>query len=356
MLLSMLAAGTAAFYGVFKWFGPGSEQHQTVGPPPGEPSASPSPSPSASPSPEPNGEANDTEPKLSFMILSDLHINSGISEPSDKLRKALDDVQSFEPKIETLLITGDVTDAGTDADYREYNKVMKSYKNLPPVHANMGNHDYYTIWIDKDGQWNKDAMPNGKTDEQTRQTFMKQFGIDKVYHDFTVNGYHFIMLSQETYVQEKPEVGEGAWYSDEQMNWFRERLAKHKDDSKPVFVMIHQPLPAIGQDGGSHRLIRAKEFREILKPYKNVFVFSGHQHQDFRNGNPHYAEETFHWFMNASVGRTMNRSYQQEKKATSQGLFVQVHGDKVVLRGREFMDGSFIKEADWTVKLKSAKV
>jgi 5-deoxy-D-glucuronate isomerase len=120
--------------------------------------------------------------------------------------------------------------------------------------------------------------------------------------------------------------------------------------------MIHQPLPAIGQDGGNHRLIRAKEFREILKPYRNVFVFSGHQHQDFRNGNPHYVEETFHWFMNASVGRTLNRSYQQEKKVTSQGLFVQVHGDKVVLRGREFMDGSFIKEADWTVKLKSAKV
>ncbi|GAA3409644.1 metallophosphoesterase family protein [Paenibacillus hodogayensis] len=286
---------------------------------------------------------------LGVMILSDTHVNSGFEEQSDKLRKALDDTSRFDSRIDALLITGDITDAGTDADYREYANVMKAYKKLPAVHANMGNHDYYGIWIDKDGQWSKDSMPNGKSDEHSRRAFMSQFGLERTYHDFYVNGFHFIMLSQEAYVQEKPEVGEGAWYSDEQLAWFKKALEPHKDGS-PVFVMIHQPLPAIGQDGGSHQLIRAQAFRSLLKPYANVFVFSGHRHQNFRSGE-HYSKETFHWFQNASVGRT--RPVQQgDNTPTAQGLYVQVYADKVVLRAREFMDRTWIAEGSWTIPLK----
>ncbi|TBL75303.1 metallophosphoesterase family protein [Paenibacillus thalictri] len=343
LLLTMLTLAVAAVSGLWKWFASGIEAHE-------QPK---SPGAGESRGAEANIESTQapvqTEPLLSFMIMSDTHINGGLSEQSDKLRKALDDVISFEPKVEALLITGDITDSGSESDYREYNKVMKGYKHLPPLHVNMGNHDYYNIWIDKHGQWNKDAMPNGHSDEKSRTTFMAQFGMDQVYHDFRVNGCHIIMLSQETYVQERPEVGEGAYYSDTQLAWFKQKMEEHRDGS-PVFVMIHQPLPAMGQDGGSHSLIRAKEFRSILQPYKNVFVFSGHRHQDFRGGQ-HYTPESFHWFHNASVGRT--RSVQPAISITSQGLYVQVYQDKVVLRGREFMDRTWIKEADWSIPLQA---
>ncbi|MGO4274885.1 phosphohydrolase, partial [Paenibacillus sp. TAF58] len=120
---------------------------------------------------------------------------------------------------------------------------------------------------------------------------------------------------------------------------------------KPVFVMIHQELPPIGQDGGNHMLIKAKEFREILKPYRNVFVFSGHTHQDFTVGTEHYIKETFHWFKNSSIGLVMNTKYENVRKDAGQGLFVEVYTNKVVLRGREFSNRSWIKEADWTVPL-----
>jgi 3',5'-cyclic AMP phosphodiesterase CpdA len=159
-----------------------------------------------------------------------------------------------------------------------------------------------------------------------------------------------LLLSQETYVQEKPDVSEGAWYSDEQLAWLKERLAGRKDD-KPVFVMIHQPLPAIGQNGGNHSLIRAKELRDILKPHTNVFLFSGHTHQDFQNGRAHYVKETFHWFHNSSVGRVLNAQYKPFRENVAQGLYVQVFADKIVLRGREFIGRTWIKEADWTVPL-----
>ncbi|MEF3304674.1 metallophosphoesterase [Paenibacillus sp. GYB003] len=340
LLISMLTVAIASIAGLWRWLGgaPGKSE------PPGRPLAH---APGAPPPDSADSSVVSAEPLLSFMVLSDTHVNGAFAEQSDKLRKALGDVAAFEPKIDALLITGDITDAGSESDYREYDKIVKEFKTIPPIHANMGNHDYYGIWIDKDGQWNKDAMPNGKSDALSRKLFQDRFGLERVYHDFYVNGYHIIMLSQETYVQEKPEVGEGAWYSDEQLDWFRKALEPHRDGS-PVFVMIHQPLPAAGQDGGSGQLIRAKEFRAILEPYKNAFVFSGHRHQNFRSGQ-HYTPETFHWFHNASVGRT--RPAPGDGAATSQGLFVQVYADRVELRAREFMDRSWIEEGSWTVPL-----
>lgn len=286
---------------------------------------------------------------LSFMILSDLHINSGVSYPSENLRRALEDMNAFESKIESIVLTGDITESATDKDYKEFRNVMSPYK-LPPVYANMGNHDYYNIWIDANGAWSKETMPNGKSDRQSRQLFMEQFGLDKPYSEAVVNGYRLLLLSQETYVQEQPDVGEGAWYSDEQLAWLRERLAA-RSDNKPVFIMIHQPLPAAGRNGGNHAMIRANEFRDILQPHSPVFVFSGHTHQDFQNGREHYVKETFHWFQNSSVGRVLNAEFRPFREQVSQGLYVQVFEDKIRLRGREFIGRSWIEEADWTVPL-----
>ncbi|MCR8645333.1 metallophosphoesterase [Paenibacillus sp. N1-5-1-14] len=288
------------------------------------------------------------DPLLSFFILSDIHVSAGIPAYSNQLKKALDDIKSFKDPVEAIMLTGDVTDTGAPGDYKEYKKIMSQYK-LPPIYANMGNHDYYNVWLDKDGQWSQKTFPNGKTDAMAREAFMSLFNLEKPYHDANLNGLPFILLSQEAYVQEKPEVGEGAWYSDEQMNWFKSKIDASK--GKPVFVMIHQELPAKGQDGGTHRLIRAKQFREIVKSNPNVFIFSGHTHQDLENDREHYIKETFHWFKNSSVSRVLNTKYEQARKTSSQGLYVQVYEDKVVVRGREFSDRTWIDKANWTVKL-----
>jgi Icc protein len=120
------------------------------------------------------------------------------------------------------------------------------------------------IWINPKGQFATETMPNGKTDAMAIDRFMEFFGYkDHPYLDFWKNDIHFILLSQEAYVGDKPEYGEGAWYSDAQMAWFENKMKDHAN-GKPAFVFIHQPLPALGMDGRSHQLIRAKEFRAIL--------------------------------------------------------------------------------------------
>jgi len=298
---------------------------------------------------QPAPAAGDNEALSSFFILSDLHISVYDPNTTKHMKEALEDMKQFESPVDALILTGDLTDFGGEDGYKELRKLLSAYK-LPPLYANMGNHDYYDIWIDKKGAFNKDTAPNGKTDWQSRERFQKFFNVDKVYNAAEVNGYQVILLSQEAYAQEKPEVGEGAWYSDEQLDWFKQQLAKHSG-RKPVFVMTHQPLPPIGSDGSTHQLIPAKKFRDILKPYPNVFVFCGHRHQDFQSETEHYVKETFHYFHNSSVGRVLNRSFQNAGKDKAQGLYVQVYKDRVHVRGREFSNRTWLKEADWTIKL-----
>ncbi|MDB5052675.1 MAG: calcineurin-like phosphoesterase [Bacilli bacterium] len=290
--------------------------------------------------------------QFSMFLLSDIHISVYENTSTNKLNKALSDISKFDSKVDTIVFGGDLTDYGRDVEYNRLKSVLNGYK-LPPLYGNMGNHDYYDIWIDRNGGFNTKKMPNGKKDVTSRDRFQKFIGYkDQPYQDIWINDVHLIMLSQEAYLEERPEVGEGAWYSDAQLEWLSHKMLEHQT-GKPALIFIHQPLPILGSDGGSHQLIRATDFRNILKPYKNVFVFSGHTHRNFKE-NGHYSKESFHWISNASVGRTLpvHAEYDALKPNNdAQGCCIQIYTNKVVVRGREFSNQSWIKNANWTFPL-----
>lgn len=309
------------------------------------PSSSAAPPAPEADQPTSGGSKNDG-PILSFFLLSDIHATATASTTAEKLRTALSDIVALDRPVDAIVLGGDLVDGGRDVDYQVLKETLSAYQ-LPPVYANMGNHEYYHIWYNANGEWSTATGPNGKTDAQSRERFMKFMGYDHPYHDTWVNGVHLIMLSQETYMQEKPEVSEGAWYSDAQLAWCKERMAEHAD-GRPAFVFIHQPLPPAGSDGGAHRLIRATEFREIIKPYQNVFVLSGHTHRSLETAGRYVQEGNFHWFSNASVGMTRGNA---SAPNPVQGLYIQVYPDKVQVAGREFSNGTWIEAAQWTVAL-----
>ncbi|HWI64262.1 MAG TPA: metallophosphoesterase [Symbiobacteriaceae bacterium] len=293
------------------------------------------------------GVLQNRQPLFSMFLLSDIHMSVDDSSMADKLKMALTDITRSGLPLDTIVLGGDLVDGGREQEYRRLKEVMSAYK-LPPVYGNMGNHEYYDIWYNAKGDWSKETMPNDKTDAAARERFIRFMGYkDRPYHDVWINDVHLVMLSQETYVQERPEVGEGAWYSDAQLAWFEEVMRPHAG-GKPALVFIHQPLPADGQDGGQHRVIRNKEFRAILKPYRNVMVFSGHTHRNLETEGRYVRDTTFHWFSNASVGKTRTTN---ALGAAVQGLYIQVHADQVVVLGREFSNRSWIQPAEWTVKL-----
>jgi Icc protein len=294
-------------------------------------------------------EETSSEPLVALFLLSDMHITEGAPTMSDKLHFALQDITNWDRKLDAVVLGGDLTDLGQLSDYLLLKKILNQYE-LPQIYGNMGNHDYYDIWFTPKGEFSTETMPNGKNDAMSRQRFQNFLAYgDLPYLDAWVNGVHLIMVSQEAYVQERPEVGEGAWYSDEQLNWLRDIMTYHVDGT-PALVFIHQPLPSPGSDGRTHQLIRANEFRDILKPYKNVFVLSGHTHRSFVNENHYNTENSFHWFNNASVGRTRNVLPGQESE-TAQGMYIEVYAHQVIVRGREFTNRTWIDNASWTIPL-----
>jgi hypothetical protein len=124
------------------------------------------------------------EPLLSFFLLSDMHITVDEQTMTDKLHWALKDLTNFESNVDAIVLGGDLTDFGRENDYTLLGSVFAQYK-LPPIYGNMGNHDYYDIWLDKDGQFTEEKMPNGKTDAMARERFQKFIGYDhgKAYKD-----------------------------------------------------------------------------------------------------------------------------------------------------------------------------
>lgn len=308
---------------------------------PSEPSPTPSASPTPSPTPTPAGPG-----KLvaSLWLLSDLHITAYDPSTSDKLKKALADTAHPDTPADAIVFGGDLTDYGMEADYRQLRTVLNGFK-LPPVYANMGNHDYYDIWINKDGGFSTETKPNGKTDAGSRQRFQTFMKMDRPYGKFDANGVPVFLLSQEAYQQEMPEVGEGAWYSDAQLAWLKKELAEAPKGG-PLLIMIHQPLPPVGSDGATHRVIRANELRAILAPYPNVFVFSGHTHRDFNTDNHYEKHGTFDWFTNSTVGRLRTAG-------ASQGMYIQLYEREIRVRGREFGSASWSDKADWTLPIRS---
>ncbi|MCZ8519006.1 MULTISPECIES: metallophosphoesterase family protein [Paenibacillus] len=334
-MLAFLAMAAGSGASAVRVFGPGSEK-DTV--PHAEAAGAPAEDP-----------AGPSQPLLSLFLLSDLHLSAVDPSMADKLHLALQDITGFDSKVDAIILGGDLTDFGRTIEYEQLRKVLGSYK-LPPVYGNMGNHDYYDVWLTPEGAFSTETVPNGKTDAMARARFQQFFGGQpKPHRDVWIGGNHLILLSQEAYVQERPDVGEGAWYSDEQLAWFEEVMKTHTY-SQPAFVFIHQPLPDPGMDGGTHRLIRAKRFREILAPYPNVFVFSGHTHRNFIGEDHYNRQNTFHWFTNASVGKTRAKPGGAPGSQV-QGMHVQLFSDQVVVRGREFTNRSWIDGASWTVPL-----
>ncbi|MBU7319643.1 metallophosphoesterase [Paenibacillus sp. SM 69] len=92
------------------------------------------------------------------------------------------------------MLGGDLTDFGRTIEYKRLKAIMDAYK-LPPVYANMGNHDYYDICLTSEGAFSTETMPNGKTDAMSRERFPKFFGYEKPYFDVWANDVHLILLS-----------------------------------------------------------------------------------------------------------------------------------------------------------------
>lgn len=234
------------------------------------------------------------------------------------------------------MINGDIADNGTVRQYELFqNLVEKAGFDLSQVRCAIGNHDFY-------GPGN---------DKQKLLTFLEYTNPDSktIYFDEWIGGAHFIFLGSEM-------GGNGlhAYLSDDQLNWFKEKLAEKRDENRPTYVFLHQGLvntvAGTYEYQGWHGIARAEEFAAILKDYPEVILFSGHSHWEMESAsNMKERDDKLPTIFNtASVAYLWSDA--QTGIEGAQGYYVKAYKDKILVLGRDFDKEQWVASAQYLVQ------
>ena len=175
-----------------------------------------------------------------FAFLSDTHIGSPNGGAEEDLRRTVADINQMTD-IAFVVITGDITELGTDAEIKLAKEILSELK--VPYYIIPGNHD--SGWSESGGV-----------------TFGKVFGYDKFIFDY--NGITFLGCASGPFVR----MSDGHIPRDAVV-WLDKELKKI-DPKKPIIFLNHYPL--------DKDLDNWYEVIDRLKQHNTLAALCGHGH------------------------------------------------------------------------------
>ncbi len=286
-----------------------------------------------------------------FNVISDIHISTlfggahnGKTVYNDNFRNACLDITDNNPDSAMTVIVGDIANEGRSEEWALADKIIKE-TGAPEAFYTLGNHDLYAVTEPYDE----------KIDDFLRYSGQADRGETKVYYEKEVEGIHHLALgSQEQHVSGGVESSLHA----DQLQWLETRLEEitTKNPSRPVFLYSHQSTYdtiAGSLKGHNWNGIRPDEkLKSILAKYPQVLFFNGHSHwlmNSYRNA--YFASDKMpNVFNTASVAYLWSTTDKEVEVAGSQGYYVSVYKDRVVVKGRDFSAKKWLPSACYTVK------
>lgn len=180
--------------------------------------------------------------EFKFAFVTDTHIGSPNGIAEEDLQRTVDDINSLKD-LDFVLLTGDITEMGTDEEIELAKKIIEQLEI--PWYVLPGNHD--TGWSESGGV-----------------TFIREFGYDKFV--FEHEGYRFIGCASGPYVR----MSDGHIPRDA-IVWLDEVLADTPKD-QPLIFINHYPLDS--------SLDNWYEATDRLKNYNTQFAICGHGHRN----------------------------------------------------------------------------
>jgi outer membrane protein assembly factor BamB/predicted phosphodiesterase len=177
-----------------------------------------------------------------FAFLSDTHIGSPNGGAEEDLRRTVADINQMTD-IAFVVITGDITELGTDAEIKLAKEILSELK--VPYYIIPGNHD--SGWSESGGV-----------------TFGKVFGYDKFVFDY--NGITFLGCASGPFVR----MSDGHVPRDAVV-WLDKELKKI-DPKKPIIFLNHYPL--------DKDLDNWYEVIDRLKQHNTLAALCGHGHNN----------------------------------------------------------------------------
>ena len=302
--------------------------------------------------------------RLSFADISDTHLRDKPAIVFQTLMNlGLSDMARAKDRLDALVLNGDITEGGTLTQWELLKGVLEKHDVADKIFLVTGNHD------------NRGPNRDDFNDpENGAKAIFKRYNrsiagrkVSQMYYTDSVNGYSFIVLGSET-------DSTDAFLSKKQLQWFASAMKKAAAKGKPIFVFLHQPLngthgtpytfdlnrDADPDEGGIGA--QSDQVLKILKKYDNVFYFSGHIHSGFKKeGNPIGAQYASVEFLKNNKGNPITlvsspmyiffditRGGHMELGC---GWVTEVYRNKVLLRARNFVTGTWLPAYDETVAL-----
>jgi 3',5'-cyclic-AMP phosphodiesterase len=272
-------------------------------------------------------------PLLSFQVITDTHVTSDPEHVHNRnLDRALKDILSNAQDSCGIMHAGDVTDHGFPEEYEELQRIWKSNKELlPGMFFTSGNHDVgLGIW------------------QERLSRFLSATGMTSPYYDHWIDGYHFIFLGTEQGLELFCTLTE------EQLSWLDAKLGEEASPGRPVFVFLHQPLKdTVAGSFESQQwfgVTQDTELKAVLSKHRQTILFTGHTHWELEAANNYFDGQGKlpAMFNSASVGYLWTD--EDEHKDGSQGYYVEVYKDRVLVRGRDFERGTWVEAAQFKVE------
>lgn len=269
---------------------------------------------------------------LAFQVITDTHVRADEQHTHNiNLERVLQDIAANGAGSVGIMHAGDVTDHGFPEEYEAWNRIWERFGGaLPPLYVTMGNHDVAL------GNW-----------EARLGQFLRGTGAEGIYHDHWVDGYHFIFLGTEEGLELFSSL------SEKQLAWLDNKLGENGAVDQPAFVFLHQPL--LNTVAGSYEaqrwygVVQDAELRAVLARHPQAILFTGHTHWELDAQSTSFGlrGEGPAMFNAASVAYLWTDD--DEHKDGSQGFYVEVYRDHVLVRGRDFTRGEWVEAAQFRV-------
>ena len=249
--------------------------------------------------------------RLKAVLISDIHADADPTrDRTNAMREVFAAIGKTQNDADTVVMSGDLTNSGDFREYMHLQNCLNVYCRIPDRVPEIGNHD----------SWNHSDDPDYAKAERLFKMFCAWNGVltDKVYYTKCVNGIPFIVLGVED-----SDFGE-PYHSEEQLDWFSEKLNVAAARGKPVFVICHKEPDSLGESAERVKNILSDAAEAAAAPI--IFV-SGHGHEIGGNTFTQPCERLVYLNL-PSVLYTDDGGL---------GFIAEVYGHKVVLTGMNFL-------------------
>lgn len=194
---------------------------------------------------------------LTIGHLSDTHVG-GHDRAIDRLRAVLDHLGAMSPQVDVLLLTGDITDHGTEQEYVVARAELGRWPGPAPLLMCPGNHDVREPYARVLRGWPEAADPELRCDEV---------------HD--VGQARFVMLDSLVSAVGGVRIDHGHLAASS-LAVLEDALAA----GRPTYVCLHHPPAELHlQLMDPIRLDNAAELAEVIRRHDNVVaILVGHAH------------------------------------------------------------------------------